>query len=476
MNNNELAIKFSNDKYCTKKDVIDTLKTPLIDSIWKSVLEYRSAFSVVLPLKHINNSSYFVCLTPNMVERLSSVTRKLTRLSSTYDRMVGLAEKQYFKNSSYVKILKCVGLRYGLKLEDFVIDNIVNGNISTLSPELMILYRYHQCLLDIEKNPMDKVNNEILGRFYSYLIGSTELPSIFRTKEIQNNRSKVIVGKVYLGVPVNTIESNMEQLYSFLNSSQISMFIKAISAFYFIYYVKPFDEFTEEIATLVMKKVIAMNDIGSISAMIDLEDVVANKEELENVLIESQRTLDLTYLVDYILTKFESILSYTDESLFNSQKLAIHKEINQSEEENILNKTPSTNISDEDSFKNVSSNNVDVPAYTIKKTYDNDSSSSSIGYNRSIAISNLPTGLSEDEANRLENHLLELNPNLSRGQAYFYARHCTLGMNYTISQYKKELGCAYETARSSMDHLVYLGYYRKELLKNKYIYTPIKKG
>ena len=48
-------------------------------------------------------------------------------------------------------------------------------------------------------------------------------------------------------------------------------------------------------------------------------------------------------------------------------------------------------------------------------------------------------------------------------------------MKYTISQYKKCLNCAYETARTSMDGLVYLGFYSKEPLKNKYIYTPVKK-
>ena len=49
-------------------------------------------------------------------------------------------------------------------------------------------------------------------------------------------------------------------------------------------------------------------------------------------------------------------------------------------------------------------------------------------------------------------------------------------MSYTIAQYKKEVGCAYETARCSMDGLVTLGYYTKKQLKNKYIYTPIKRN
>ena len=65
-------------------------------------------------------------------------------------------------------------------------------------------------------------------------------------------------------------------------------------------------------------------------------------------------------------------------------------------------------------------------------------------------------------------------PSLSRAEAYFYARHCTMGKYYTISQFKNEIGCAYETARTSMEHLAASGYYRKEKFKNKFIYTPIR--
>ena len=68
-----------------------------------------------------------------------------------------------------------------------------------------------------------------------------------------------------------------------------------------------------------------------------------------------------------------------------------------------------------------------------------------------------------------------MDPALKKGEAYFYARHCTMHMNYTIAQYKKALGCAYETARTSMDHLVKLHYYEKAPFKNKFVYTPIKK-
>lgn len=468
MNNIELAIKFSNERYCTRKDVVEAMKTPLIDSIWNSVLEYRSNFSVVLPLKHINNTSYSVCLTPTMVEHVNSVERKLMRLMAEYAKIGNLAEKDVFRVKAYVKILKCVSKRYELTLEDAVIENIVNGNISTLSPELMILNRYYQCLLEIESNCNSKVSVESLSKFYSLLMGTNSTDTSFRRQEVDNSMSKVVIGRLYLGVPVDTIGANMQQLFSFLENSHISMFIKALAAFYFIYYVKPFDAYTEEIAVLTLKKVLGFNDIGAVASLVDFEDLVANKDELESFIIESQKTYDLTYLVNYVLRKSEPYLDNVLDQIVEAQREVIHSEIYQPEEKNILNRTKNINFSDEESFKNI---NGKIQEQNIEPT-----KSTGVGYSQSIAITNLPTGLSEDDATRLENHLMELNPNLSHGQAYFYARHCTLGMNYTIAQYKKILGCAYETARSSMDHLVYLGYYRKELLKNKYIYTPVKKG
>ena len=84
--------------------------------------------------------------------------------------------------------------------------------------------------------------------------------------------------------------------------------------------------------------------------------------------------------------------------------------------------------------------------------------------------------LSEKDASLVADHLLELCPTLKRGQAEFYARHCTIGKYYNIQQYKEFNDVAYETARTSMDLLADYGFYRKELFKNKYIYTPVTKS
>jgi predicted transcriptional regulator len=50
-----------------------------------------------------------------------------------------------------------------------------------------------------------------------------------------------------------------------------------------------------------------------------------------------------------------------------------------------------------------------------------------------------------------------------------------MGKFYTIQQFKKAEGVVYETARTSMDNLAKRGYYRREQVKNKFVYTPISK-
>lgn len=84
--------------------------------------------------------------------------------------------------------------------------------------------------------------------------------------------------------------------------------------------------------------------------------------------------------------------------------------------------------------------------------------------------------LSDREIKEYVEYLLETNPHLNKNQASFFANHCTLGRYYTIQQFKQFAKVAYETARTSMDKLASEGYYEKLQVKNKFVYTPIKKG
>jgi hypothetical protein len=69
--------------------------------------------------------------------------------------------------------------------------------------------------------------------------------------------------------------------------------------------------------------------------------------------------------------------------------------------------------------------------------------------------------------------LREVHPQLKKKQAHFYAGHCTIGLHYTIEQFKSEEHTVYETARTSMEDLANRGFYKKEMIGKKFVYTPI---
>jgi hypothetical protein len=199
------------------------------------------------------------------------------------------------------------------------------------------------------------------------------------------------------------------------------------------------------------------NDFDEVSALLDFEQILSdNEEQVAKIIHEVKKTNDSTYLLVYCLDLSESIATELLDLLQNVSVKTIRNEY--------YDPNPSTG-------------GVAVATRPTTVTDLNgpvsEEAASQIEFEVSVALPTLPIGLEERDAVKIEEHLVEIYPTLKRGQAYFYARHCTIGKYYTIAQYKRLLGCAYETARTSMDNLVELGFYRKEKLNNKFIYTPV---
>lgn len=523
MGRQELAVKYSNEIYATQKDIKKDLNTSLIDGIWTQVLQYRSNFTHTLKLRHIDSIEYSVCLAPKISDKINSIERKLLKLSSKYKELVTTKSEAFFSVDSKVTILKEISKLYKLEVTDDILYNVASGTLYNIDPQYQILSRYNNCLDQIAHFPLEQIDDNTIGNFYSMLLGTDDLTEFYRTKEINNKLSKYLVGKTYLGIPCKLIDCNMDQLINFLTYHECGVFIKAVCAFYFIYYVKPFETFSEEIAVLMFKKVLACNDYEESAAYINFESILNDKDELENVIFECQRTHDLTYLLWFLFDKVDSLIESSLSQVEKSEHKSIQNDFYQKDvvtpEDNNISLSEETfsgekeTLSQEaldtlipevsveethveevkpeikDETKNEIQiepkeqfvekevkNEVPTTQNTINTTPTNVAPTQPTHFDQTIAISILPSNLTEEEASKLENRLLEMNPVLTRGQAYFYARHCTIGMSYTIAQYKKEVGCAYETARCSMDGLVTLGYYSKKPLKNKYIYTPIKRN
>lgn len=82
--------------------------------------------------------------------------------------------------------------------------------------------------------------------------------------------------------------------------------------------------------------------------------------------------------------------------------------------------------------------------------------------------------LSTRDKNKSIETLRHNNPNISKRQAEFFVAHNDPRASYTISDFKKYIGTAYETARYSLDNLVEQGFYKKTLVGKKYVYKAIK--
>ena len=515
---NEYIKKFSNEIYATKNDIVKAMKTPLVDGIWTQVLEYRGDFYESLSLTNYDANRFSVCMTPSISKRLNSFERRLTTILNQYSRLQRNLANEFFKHKVYKKILKIIAKKYNVDTQDTVLDGIIDGTITyNLPTDQLILQRYYSCLADIEENYLQDIDENTIGDFYSKLMGTDELTSYYR-KTDTDKYSGYSIGRIKIGVAPQHIENAVEQLIKFINYDNQSLIVKAVATLYDIYYIRPFENYSEEIAVLMLKKVLAYNDVNSIAALLCFETLLENKEELEGKILDCQKYCDLTYLITYVLNKVEPLVDKIADEIAESQKLTIKKELYQVDEE------PKAEVQKEPIFKTAPVT-VDIPILnkeeigkeplaqnelerpfnepyktssieTVKPSVETGrtpeevkayqelvrpvqptlNGSEKVKFSQNIAISNVPTGLSEEEATRLETHLMEMNPNLSHGQAYFYARHCTIGMSYTVDQYKKCVGCAYETARSSMNNLVLLGYYKKEILKKKFVYIPVKRN
>ncbi len=551
---NEFIKKFSNEIYATKNDVIREMKTPLVDGIWSQVIEYRKAFYETLTLTNYDSTRFSVCLTPNISKKINNFERKLISILNKYSKLQRNFANEYFKNKTYKKILRYIARKYKIDIQDTVLDGIIDGTITfNLPADQTIIQRYYSCLQDIEENYLQDIDENTLGNFYSKLMGTDDLTEYYR-KTDTNKYNGYSIGRLKIGVAPQNIENSVNQLIRFINYDNQSLIVKAVSTFYYIYYIRPFENYSEEIALLMLKKVLAYNDISSVAALLSFEALLENKDELEGKIADCQKYYDLTYLINYVLDKIEPLTDRIADDIVESQNVTIKKELYQADPEPIseqkepifesgaqttaiptiekafIEKEPLTSEElrgepiqegvfepiheekvqevtqepaeekeetvapvleevqehvetieepkQEEKDISVGRTEEEIKAYEdlVKPVQPTLNGSEKVNFAQNIAISNVPTGLTEDEATRLEEHLMEMNPNLSHGQAYFYARHCTIGMYYTVDQYKKCVGCAYETARSSMNNLVLLGYYKKELLKKKFVYLPVKRN
>lgn len=500
MPSNELAIRFTEGKYATKSEVGKELKMSMFDNIWSNILNYRSGYNRYLSIKSIEKNQLVVCFCPSVNALVNSADMKLIRLMKESSRLsVTNGEVNRFEDECLIKSLKYVAAEHQCEASENYIRSLIHGDIREASPDVRILSRYLDALNYVKKYHVNTIDVDFLAEIYSRLLGTSELTTFYRTTEDTNRENRVLIDRIYTSAPVYLIEGMMESLFTFISTSTLSAATKASIAYYYINYIRPFSAFSDEVALLIAKAILAHDGLSELGVLLPLESLlVEQQEEITRLFVEVQKTCDTTYFVNYALKQMESkcddLFNYIAEMKANTLKKDFYKEdkptsysgqsIQQSLFDNIEEPQPApaptpvyvapvqpTPVQPApvqpapvvEEPKTV----VEQPKVEVVKPVEQTVAQ------EQIAVAYIPPAIDEKQALRLEQHLLELDPSLRKHEARFYARHCTLGKSYTIAQYKRMIGCVYETARTAMDHLVELGYYRKDSSNKKFIYTPI---
>ncbi len=508
MPSNELAIRFTEGKYATKSEVGKELKMSMFDNIWSNILSYRSGYNRYLSIKSIEKNQLVVCFCPSVNALVNSADMKLIRLMKESTRLsVSNGEVNRFEDECLIRSLRYVAIEHDCDASDNYLRSLIHGDIREVSPNVRILSRYLDALNYVKRYHVNTIDVDFLAEIFSRLLGTSELTTFYRTVEDSNRENRVLIDRIYTSAPVYLIESMMDSLFTFISTSTLSAATKASVAYYYINYIRPFSTFSDEVALLIAKAILAHDGLSELGVLLPLESLLCeNQEEITRLFVEVQKTSDTTYFVNFALKQMEAkcddLFNYIAQMKAASLKADFYREdsMNQPSQGQNVRQPSLFEASNEQEVAPASApvqpepvrqepvqqapvqpapqvQKVEIvvqqPKVEEVRVSEPQPVVEETAQSEQIAVSYIPPAIDEKQALRLEQHLLELDPSLRKHEARFYARHCTLGKSYSIAQYKRMIGCVYETARTAMDHLVELGYYRKDSSNKKFIYTPI---
>ena len=452
----DLNQRYTIEKYFSKQEVSRALGTNLIEPFWREISEFRRKFAIELPIFDASFIKYYLTYidsvqgkTAQANDRVSSFVSSISKISN------GSISEFTFVRDMLFGELKSIAKINNLDVSDITLSNIIQR--IPVEPQYKILERYFESLQALRKDVFDNIDDSFLAKYYAILRGEEELTCFYREDDVETVASKSLIDKEYdQGIPSHLIDEVMAALLDYVNNFDISLVTRLSAIFFMFNYVKPFDLYNMELATLLAKRVLASTSIDSSCVFVPLESFLNDQSFFGEVSREVKRTHDFTYAflrgAELINDSFDVAISKLSEVHITS----IDKEV----------------ISDEHPIR---SEVTPKPSAEIKKPAQKVLTKNQIQRNIESKTAVETIKLSEKELKAKMYDLLEQDPFLKKNQAYFYVRHCTPGRYYSIQQFVKEIGCVYETGRTSMDNLAKLGYYRREQIKNKFVYTPINK-
>lgn len=473
MPSKDLSVRFSDETYASRSDVAKALGTNLIDTIWNQIVIYRRQFNCVIGLYDVTKAQFNVCLTDIVDSKSLELVNKFDNVKDAVSNLttskIGF---ETLSNDMYKSVLRHVAKSKNIIVNDIALDNIIKGENTNLLYAPLV--NYFNALSYLKNNLSKEIDENYIADLLVILNGGNELLSFYRTVELTSSSQRALINREYMGAPVTRIEDMMNNLFDFINKDTVNLAIKLASVYFMINYIKPFENYNTDIAMLLVKALLVRDGCGLSGLLIPLEAVMNDTFDLlSNDMREAQRIHDLTYYVNDVVTVFDKSCLYLLDRCVQVSRDEADKSLYDKEE------SPNDYVMESVSLVPPTEEEKPVAAKVVEiqqpKVVTKPRDVTPIVTSKPIVNVNDYQDLDEKALRRAAQDLMESDPTLRKSQAHFYVRHCTPGKYYTIQQFKKAEGCVYETARTSMDHLAKRGYYRREQVKNKFVYTPISK-
>lgn len=424
--------RFTDDTYATKEDVRSAYNQQDITHVWEKILSYRSYFDCDTDLADLNGNHYKVCLTKKLLASAYALELSLSHMYVDF-AFLSPEYRNIFSQSQLSKAMTATAHFENIHVSDSTIQKIASGNIENLSNTLFPLKAYQNAYYyalrcdHFDLSVMENINKLLIGQ-------ELDSPACYRQGDVTNIVNPLIAPKA------TEVKKHLQNLFSFLEQMEIPAVIKALGIIYVFTYLRPFEYDNEETAGLCAKVFLNVEHMALPGFSLSVESLAyTTSYSYFRQMKESEDTLDLTYYLQAILP----FLDYCKNKLL--------QEIQEIQEKQ------------QDALQS---------ATLAEENLNHGSLSSNNGVN-SFALPNFPISMEEDKIESLAHKLMEVHPHLKKKQAHFYAGHCQIGLHYTIEQFKQEEHTVYETARSSMEDLANRGFYKKELIGKKFVYTPI---
>ncbi len=531
MKANDNAIKFTDEIYATQKDVANALHIFNVDIFWTEILKYREQHSEILPFGKIKGKKYYLVLTEGVLARINNFEKSVTDFL-TFVRNVRLEHPKEAREVLLTPLLKKAAILEKSTINDSSISMLLKSLYSENVANHRPVINYLSAIDSYLNQTPDYPNEDFLGNALQKVV-SGELMEFYRQKDF-DNRVKMLQYRTnpdYPYAPFDLIDPTVERLMDYLgdknNQYKSPAFAKAVIATLYLDYIKPFSERNSLVSALLGKETFANSNRFSDTFFLPFEELLLDSFYSSNAYKESKASCDMTYVVFEAMKIFEGYMEGIRGKLNEVRSIKYKQEFSiLSEEENKSVETPKTEehiektieptqlsfleeveekaptetkeeieqesetttpiIEEKEPVETAPHENIEEkrePETFANKEDNSDliQPKPKIQQIQAIPKDNsqggaLEEGLSKAEIKAYVKYLLETNIELNKKQAVFLANHNTPGRYYTIQQYKKYASCVYETARTSMDKLASEGYYEKLQFKNKFVYTPVKKG